>query len=57
LLARMQGATAIYGYLRDRGIIVRNRSNVVLCEDCLRITVGTPAQNLQLIDALKEYKA
>ncbi|RYY38524.1 MAG: histidinol-phosphate transaminase [Chitinophagaceae bacterium] len=55
LLARMTDATAVYEYLRDRGIIVRNRSNVLLCDDCLRITVGTPGQDEKLINALKEY--
>jgi histidinol-phosphate aminotransferase len=56
LLAKMAGATDIYNYLKTRGIIVRNRSQVLLCEDCLRITVGTPEQDRQLIDALKNYK-
>jgi len=56
VLAKMDAATAIYNYLKERGIIVRNRSNVILCEDCLRITVGTPAENEQLIYALKNYK-
>lgn len=55
VLAKMDGATSIYNYLKEKGIIVRNRSNVMLCEDCLRITVGTPGENEQLIDALKNY--
>ncbi|HEY6956749.1 MAG TPA: histidinol-phosphate transaminase [Flavisolibacter sp.] len=55
VLAKMEGATSIYNYLKEKGIIVRNRSNVMLCEDCLRITVGTPGENEQLIDALKNY--
>lgn len=55
LLAKMTDATAIYNYLKEKGIIVRNRSNVILCEDCLRITVGTPKENVQLIEALKSY--
>ncbi|MGZ3940197.1 MAG: histidinol-phosphate transaminase [Flavisolibacter sp.] len=56
VLAKMTAATAIYEYLKGKGIIVRNRSNVILCEDCLRITVGTPDENKQLIQALKNYK-
>jgi histidinol-phosphate aminotransferase len=56
VLVKIQNATAIYNYLKERGIIVRNRSNVLLCEDSLRITVGTPEQNAQLITALKDYK-
>ncbi|HWJ27954.1 MAG TPA: histidinol-phosphate transaminase, partial [Flavisolibacter sp.] len=55
VLAKMTNATAIYDFLKEKGIIVRNRSNVILCEDCLRITVGTPEQDHQLIEALKEY--
>ena len=56
LLVKMEGATAVYYYLKNQGIIVRNRSNIVLCEDSLRITVGTPQQNQTLIEALKNYK-
>lgn len=54
-LARMTDAGRIYSYLVDRGIIVRNRSNVALCEDCLRITIGTRPENDTLLEALKEY--
>jgi histidinol-phosphate aminotransferase len=57
ILVRMKNATAIYEFLKQKGIIVRNRSNVLLCADCLRITVGTKEQNEQLIAALKEYSA
>jgi histidinol-phosphate aminotransferase len=56
LLVKMEGATRVYRYLANRGIIVRDRSSVILCDDCLRITVGTPEENKQLINALKEYK-
>jgi len=55
VLTKMMDATSIYNYLKEKGIIVRNRSNVILCEDCLRITVGTPKENEQLITALKNY--
>jgi histidinol-phosphate aminotransferase len=55
ILAKVTNATAVYNFLKERGIIVRNRSNVILCEDCLRITVGTPEQDKQLVQALKEY--
>ena len=56
VLVKMTNATVIYDYLKANGIVVRNRSNVLLCEDSLRITVGTPEQNAKLISALKEYK-
>lgn len=55
VLVRIPNATAVYNFLKNDGIIVRNRSNVVLCEDSLRITVGTPEQNRQLIDALNSF--
>lgn len=57
ILVKMDDAPAIYHYLADKGIIVRDRSSVLLCEDCLRITIGTPDENSQLIECLKNYKA
>ncbi len=55
ILVKMTDARRIYEYLSDRGIIVRDRSKVILCDDCLRITIGTPEENNQLLDALKKY--
>ena len=55
LLVKLKDANGAYSFLVDRGIIVRNRSNIILCENCLRITVGTPAENMNLIEALKNY--
>lgn len=57
LLVKMTAAKLIYTYLTEKGIIVRDRSNVILCDDCLRITIGTPDENNQLIERLKEYTA
>ena len=54
-LTRVSNAKAIYDYLVDQGIIVRNRSSVTLCEDCLRITVGTRPENDTLLEALRKY--
>ncbi|MBQ8050945.1 MAG: histidinol-phosphate transaminase [Bacteroidaceae bacterium] len=56
-LARFDNADQLYHYLVERGIIVRNRSRVALCEGCLRITVGTPQENCELLAALRQYKA
>ncbi len=53
LLVKIENATDVYNYLKEKGIIVRNRSNVILCEDCLRITVGTPRENIELLKELK----
>lgn len=55
LLVRVTDANGIYAYLRGKGIIVRNRNNVLLCEGCLRITVGTEKENRDLIDALRGF--
>jgi histidinol-phosphate aminotransferase len=54
-LAKMTDAPKIYNYLVDRGIIVRNRHRVQLCENCLRITIGTKSENSELIAALRQY--
>lgn len=55
LLVKIKEANRVYQYLLDEGIVVRNRSNVKLCEDCLRITVGTEQENTKLVDALGTY--
>jgi len=52
LLARMHDAKGIYDYLVDEGIIVRDRSKVHLCENSLRITIGTSEENETLLNAL-----
>lgn len=56
LLVKMKNAGNIYAWLAARGVIVRDRSKVILCDDCLRITIGTPEENKQLISLLNEYK-
>ena len=57
VLVKMTDAKTIYLYLADKEIIVRDRSKVIHCDDCLRITIGTPEENKQLIEALKTYSA
>lgn len=54
ILVRVKDAHGIYKQLMDLGIIVRDRSNVRLCDNCLRITVGTPDENDRLLTALKQ---
>ena len=54
-LARMTDAQKIYDYLVDKGIIVRNRTRVQLCYNCLRITIGTRSENNELLSALRQY--
>ena len=54
-LARVTDATRIYNYLVDKGIIVRNRSRIQLCQNCLRVTIGTRSENNELLSALRQY--
>lgn len=54
VLVKVDDANKIYKQLVDKGIIVRNRNTVTLCEGCLRITVGTPSENKQLLTALQQ---
>jgi histidinol-phosphate aminotransferase len=54
LLVRVKNAKQVYAELLNKGIVVRDRSNVILCDDCLRITIGTPKENQLLLDELKK---
>jgi histidinol-phosphate aminotransferase len=54
VLVKVDDANGAYKQLVDKGIIVRNRNSVTLCEGCLRITVGTPSENKQLLTALQQ---
>ena len=54
-LTRVTDAQRIYDYLVDRGIIVRNRSRIQLCNNCLRVTIGTRTENNELLSALRQY--
>jgi histidinol-phosphate aminotransferase len=56
ILVKTKNPKAIYSFLVDNGIIVRDRSKIDLCEGCLRITVGTPAENDILLQTLQQYK-
>lgn len=55
VLIKVNDAQAVYNYLEDRGIIVRNRSKVALCGNCLRITIGRKSENNELLSALRQY--
>lgn len=55
-LAKMTDANFIYKYLIEQGIVVRNRHRVQLCGNCLRITIGTPQENCELLAALRQIK-
>lgn len=56
LLVKVKNAKQIYDFLVSEKIIVRDRSATELCEGTLRITIGTPEQNIKLNEALMEYQ-
>jgi len=53
LLVRVDNPDALYDELVRHGIIVRNRNRVKGCEGCLRLTVGTPEENLRLLEVMR----
>lgn len=55
-LMKVKDASKLYDYLVENEIVVRNRSRDPGCENCLRITIGTPEENQQLLHLLKNYK-
>ncbi len=57
LLIRTPKANDLYSYLVNHKIIVRNRSNIALCNNCIRITIGSTAENQQLLRAIKQYQS
>ena len=56
ILVKVSNANKLYDYLSGNEVIVRNRSKDVHCENCLRITIGTPEENAVLINLLKSYQ-
>ena len=54
ILVKVDDANKIYNELISKGIVIRNRTTQPLCENTLRLTVGTTIENLKLIKALKE---
>jgi len=55
LLVKIPKATNLYQYLLTKGIVVRDRSNLENCSDCLRITIGTEQENTELVDAMAKW--
>ena len=54
ILCKVDDANKRYNQILEKGIVIRNRTNDALCENCLRITIGTEAENQKLIEVLKE---
>ncbi len=55
LLVRFDQAQELFDYLINEKVIVRNRTKELYCENCLRLTVGTPEENTRLIHLIKEF--
>jgi histidinol-phosphate aminotransferase len=55
LLVKIKEARKIYEFLLSQGIVLRDRSNVMLCEDCLRVTIGTEKENTMLVEAMQNW--
>ncbi len=55
LLVAFEGAKEVFNYLIEETLIVRDRSSQLHCTDCLRITIGTKEENLELMNLLKAY--
>lgn len=53
-LVRFKNGPAVYEYLKKQGIMVRNRHDIPLCSNCIRITIGTSSENTALISALRK---
>lgn len=56
VLVKVRNPKGIYSFLVGKGIIVRDRSSVALCQGCLRITIGTKDENNQLLAELEKYE-
>ncbi len=54
ILVKVKQAEGLYRWLVANGVVVRSRTTVVLCEGCLRITIGTPSENDMLLQVLRE---
>ena len=57
ILFKVEDANGLYKYLLSKKVIVRNRDKAPLLKGCLRVSVGTKAENSKFIEALKEYTA
>ena len=55
ILVKVDDADGMYDYLISNGVIVRNRNRVRGCEGCLRLTVGTPEENVRLLSLIKKF--
>jgi histidinol-phosphate aminotransferase len=57
ILVKVNDADGLYQFLTEHQIVVRNRTKEIHCDNCLRITIGTPQENEKLLLTLKKYAA
>jgi histidinol-phosphate aminotransferase len=55
VLIKVKDSVRLYNYLISKGIVVRDRSNQLLCSNTLRLSIGTPEENKLLVEALRNY--
>jgi len=53
LLIQVDDANKRYSQLIENDIVVRNRSSLIGCENCLRVTIGTPQENIKFMNVCK----
>jgi histidinol-phosphate aminotransferase len=56
VLVRCRDATSLFEWLKSQGIVVRDRSKEIGCQGCVRITVGTPEQNDEVLDCIRGWR-
>lgn len=56
VLIKVSDANKLYKHLVDAGVIVRNRNSVSLCQNCVRISIGSPEENKALMNAMQSFK-
>lgn len=57
LLVKVSNADDVCDFLLRNKVVVRNRSKEYICDNCIRITIGTPGENDLLLNLLKDYEA
>lgn len=57
ILVKVDDVKKMYHFLLEKGIVIRDRSKEYLCENALRITIGTPVENKYLLQCLNEYES
>ncbi len=55
LLVEFDRSIEVFEYLRSNGVVIRDRTTTHLCDNCLRITIGTPEENERLLQSLWSF--